>query len=197
VARTDGAEALPQQVVTHVPEHTVILDSIHATAYLWDTVNTLLGETHPQRTAWVRAYLEALRAGQTDAIITAITALEAEGHNPTHTATPRQAVRRTVGYSRRNRPYMRADEYLARGWPMGTGVAEGACGHVVKDRLEPSGMRWTTAGAQTVLDLRAVRLNRHGEVYWPFHRHQQHQRVYGRSAPIPALAEARALEWAA
>ena len=175
----------------------MILDSIHATAYLWDTVNTLLGETHPQRTAWVRAYLEALRAGQTDAIITAITALEAEGHNPTHTATPRQAVRRTVGYSRRNRPYMRADEYLDRGWPMGPGVAEGACGHVVKDRLEPSGMRWTTAGAQTVLDLRAVRLNRHGAVYGPFHRHQQHQRVYGRSAPIPALAEARALEWAA
>jgi hypothetical protein len=101
VALTDGAEALPQQLLTHCPEYPLILDIIHATESLGDTANILLGETHPQRTAWVRASLEALLAGQTDAIITA---LEAEGHDPTRTATPRQAVRRTVGSSRRNRP---------------------------------------------------------------------------------------------
>ena len=72
---------------------------------------------------------------------------------------------------------MRDDEYLARGWPIGTGVVEGACGHLVKDRMEQSGMRWTKAGAQAVLDLRAVRLNGHWEAYWQFHRHQQHHRV--------------------
>jgi hypothetical protein len=81
-------------VVTHLPEHTLVLDIIHATAYLWDTANTLLGETHPHRLAWVHAYLDPLLAGQTDAVITA---LEAEGHDPTHTRLPRQAVRRTVG----------------------------------------------------------------------------------------------------
>jgi hypothetical protein len=80
---------------------------------------------------------------------------------------------------------------------MGTGVIEGACGHLVNDRLEPSGMRWTTGGAQAVLDLQAVRLNGHGETSGPFHRHHQHQRWYGQSAPAPALAETRALEWAA
>lgn len=194
VALTDGAEALQQQMRTHVPAHTLILDIIHATEYLWDTANTLMGETHPHRTAWVRAYLEALLAGQTDAVITA---LAAEGKEPTRTATQQQAVRRTVSYYRRNRPYMHYDEYLARGWPIGTGVVEGACGHLVKDRMEQSGMRWTKAGAQAVLDLRAVRLNGHWEAYWQFHRHQQHQRVYGRSVPAPALAEAQALEWAA
>ena len=143
VALTDGAEALQQQVVTHFPEYTLVLDIIHATEYLWDTANALLGETHPQRMAWVRAYLEPLLAGQTDAVITA---LEAEGKDPTCTVTQRQAVRRTVGYYRRNRPYMHYDEYLARGWPIGTGVVEGACGHLVKDRMEQSGMRWTTGG---------------------------------------------------
>ena len=71
VARTAGAEALPQQVLTHVPEFTLILDIIHATASLWDTANVRLGETHPPRTTWVRAYLEALLAGQTDAVLTA------------------------------------------------------------------------------------------------------------------------------
>jgi hypothetical protein len=111
--------------------------------------------------------------------------------------TQQQTVRRTVGYYRRNRPYMRYNEYLACDWPIGTGVIEGACGHLVKDRLEQSGMRWTTGGAQAVLDLWAVRLNGHWDIYWPFHQHQQHQRVYGRFAPAPALAETRALEWAA
>jgi hypothetical protein len=181
-------------VVTHVPEYTLILDIIHATEYLWDTANALLGETHPHRLAWVRAYLEPLLAGQSAAVITA---LETEGHDPTRTVTQRQAVRRTVGYYRRNQPYMHDDEYLARGWPIGTGVVEGACRHLVKDRLEQSGMRWTTVGAQAVLDLRAVRINGHWDAYWKFHRHQQHQRLYGQSAPAPTLAEARALEWAA
>jgi hypothetical protein len=194
VALTDGAEALQQQMVTHFPEHTLVLDIIHATEYLWDTANALLGETHPHRTAWVSAYLEPLLAGQSDAVITA---LEAEGKDPTCTVTQRQALQRTVGYYRRNRPYMRYDEYLACGWPIGTGVVEGACGHLVKDRMAQSGMRWTPGGAQAVLDLRAVRLNGHWDPYWRFHRQQQHHRLYGRSAPAPALAEAQALEWAA
>ena len=155
VARTDGAEALPEQVQTPCPQHTLGLEIIHATAYLWDTANALLGDTHPHRLAWVRAYREPLLAGQTDAVITA---LEAEGKDPTGTMLHRQAVRRTVGYSRRTRAYMHDDDYFARGWPMGTGVVEGACRHLGNDRLEPSGRRGTKGGAQGVLDLRAVRL---------------------------------------
>lgn len=194
VALTDGAEALQEQVVTHFPEHTLVLDVIHATEYLWDTATALLGETHPHRTTWVGSYMEPLLRGEMDAVIAA---LEAEANDPTRTATQRQAVRRTVGYYQRNRPYMHYDEYLAHGWPIGTGVVEGACGHLVKDRMEQSGMRWTQAGAQAVLDLRAVRLNGHWEAYWQFHRQQQHQRLYGTSPPMPEHVEAQALELAA
>jgi hypothetical protein len=191
VALTDGAEALQEQVVTHFPGHTLVLDIIHVAEYLWTTANTLLGETHPHRTTWVRAYLEALLRGETDAVITA---LEDEANDPTYTATQRQVVQRTLGYYRRNRPYMHYDEYLAHGWPIGTGVVEGACGHLVKDRMEQSGMRWTKTGAQAVLDLRAVRLNGQWEVYWQFHRHQQHHRHYGTFAPAPELTEVQALK---
>jgi len=194
VALTDGAEALQQQLRTHVPEPTLVLDIIHATEYLGDAANAVLGETHPYRTDRVRAYLEPLLSGQTDAVSTA---RAAEANDPTSTAPQRQAVRRTVGYYQRNRSYMHDDEYLARGWPIGTGVIEGACGHLVKDRMEPSGMRWTNAGAQAVLDLRAVRLNGHGDTYWQFHRQQQHQRLYGCSAPVPPGADVQALELAA
>ncbi len=65
---------------------------------------------------------------------------------------------------------MHYDVYLARGWPVGTGVVEGPCGHLVKDRMEQAGMRWTKAGAQAVLDLRALRLNGQWDAYAPFHR---------------------------
>ena len=82
VALTAGAEALQEQVQTHGPQHTLVLDIIHATEDRWDTANALLGDTHPHRLAGVRAYLEPLLAGQTDAVITA---LEAEGKDPTCT----------------------------------------------------------------------------------------------------------------
>jgi hypothetical protein len=58
-------------------------------------------------------------------------------------------------------------------------VVEGACGHLVKDRMEQAGMRWTLSGAQALLDLRAVRINGDWEAYWQFHRQQQHHRLYG------------------
>lgn len=194
VALTDGAEALQTQMVTHFPQHTLVLDIIHATDYLWDAANALLGETHPERTAWVRTHLAHLLAGQTD---TVITALEAAAQAPSCTATQRQVVLATVGYYRRNAPYMQYDLYLARGWPIGTGVVEGACGHLVKDRMEQSGMRWTKAGAQAVLDLRALRLNGQWDAYGQFHRDQHHQRLYGPTGATPATAEAQVLAAAA
>jgi hypothetical protein len=194
VALTDGAEALQEQVQTHLPQHILVLDIIPVAEYLWATANTVLGETHPHRPTWVRASLESLLNGETDAVIAA---LEVEANDPLCTATQRQVVRRTVGDSRRNRPYMRDDESLAHGWPIGTGVVEGACRHLVQDRMEPSGMRWTKVGAQAMLDLRAVRLNGQWDAYWPFHRQPQHQRLYGTSTPVPERAEGQALELAA
>jgi len=79
---------------------------------------------------------------------------------------------------------MRYDQYLARGFPIGTGVVEGACGHLVKDRLDSSGMRWTVAGAQAVMALRAVRLSGHWEVYRQFHRQRQTERLYGTKTTV-------------
>jgi len=92
---------------------------------------------------------------------------------------------------------MQYDTYLARGWPLGTGVVEGACGHLVKDRMEQAGMRWTKAGAQAVLDLRALRLNRQWDAYGQFHRQQHHQRLSGTSGTAADVAEMQVLANAA
>jgi hypothetical protein len=194
VALTDGAEALQAQMTAHLPGYTLVLDLIHASEYLWDAANALLGERHPERTAWMRRHLAPLLAGQG---ATVIAALEHAAVDPTLPAAPRQALLRAAGYYRRNLPYMRYDEYLARGWPIGTGVVEGACGHLVKDRMQQAGMRWTQPGAQALLDLRAVRLNGDWDAYWRFHRERQHARRYRTASPPPALAEDQALELAA
>ena len=74
VALTDGAEALQEKLQTHFPKHTLVLDIIHVAEYLWATANALLGETHPHRTTWVHAYLEALLSGETDTVIAALEA---------------------------------------------------------------------------------------------------------------------------
>jgi hypothetical protein len=194
VALTDGAEALQQQMLTHLPTYTLVLDSIHASEYLWETATALLGETDPGRTPWVRRQLEQILQGQTSAVITALESLIEE---PGRTAVQITALHKTIGYYRRNLPYMRYNEEMARGWPIGTGVVEGACGHLVKDRMEQAGMRWRQDGAQAILDLRAVRLTGDWDAYWQFHRQKQHERLYGATAPVPVRVEAQILKRAA
>jgi hypothetical protein len=190
LALTDGAEALQAQMQARLPTYTLVLDIIHATEYLWTAANAVLGEQHPERTPWVRGHLTALLGGQ---VATVISALETAAAAPALTPVQQKAILGTVGYYRRNAPFMRYDVYLAQGWPIGTGVVEGACGHLVKDRMEQAGMRWTKPGAQAVLDLRAVRLNHDWEAYWAFHRQRQHERLYGMTAQLSTHAELQAL----
>jgi hypothetical protein len=193
VALTDGAESLQQQMITAFPKHTLILDIIHASEYLWATATAVLGESSPLRTPWVALKLDLLLTGQVDTLIAQLTT---ETTNTAWTETQRTAIERTIGYYVRNRAYMQYDRYLAQGWPIGTGVVEGACGHLVKDRLEQAGMRWTQDGAQAILDLRAVRINGDWDAYWQFHRQQQHHRLYD-AAPPAALPEVQVLQIAA
>jgi hypothetical protein len=93
--------------------------------------------------------------------------------------------------------YMHYHQYLKNGWPIGTGVVEGACGHLVKDRMEQSGMRWTKQGAQSLLDLRAARINDDWDAYQRFHRQRQHQRLYGPCSITLPAPECRVLAQAA
>lgn len=87
--------------------------------------------------------------------------------------------------------------YLARGWPIASGVIEGACRHLVKDRCEASGMRWHRAGAEQVLALRAVDLNGDWEPYHDYRRGQRHLRLYRGPQEQVEAPEEQTLRWAA
>ena len=67
---------------------------------------------------------------------------------------------------------------LASGWPIATGVIEGACRHLVKDRMDITGARWGLAGAEAILTLRALISNGDFDQYWTFHLAQEHRRVH-------------------
>ncbi len=74
-------------------------------------------------------------------------------------ASKQRTLSTVCNYFDRNRDRMRYNEYLTAGFPVASGVIEGACRHLVKDRMERSGMRWTIDGAQAMLDLRSTHIN--------------------------------------
>ena len=183
VALTDGSHALQDRVRARFPDAPLVLDLIHATEYLWDAANALLGEDHPWRTQGVKAHTLSLLRSRVTAVVGDLAALAEESER---TATQAKVLRAVAAYLARNAPYMDDATYLAQGWPIATGVIEGACRHLVKDRCERSGMRWTIDGAEALLHLRCVHENDDWDAYHAYHafrRRQRHLRLY--ATPYP------------
>jgi len=189
VALTDGCQALQERVQQQFPTFTLILDLIPATEYLWDAATALLGETHPDRTAWVKARTLLLLQSRALQVADDLTHLAQE---PRRTKRTAKVLRGVATYLERNAPFMQYATYLALGWPIATGVIEGACRHLVKDRCEQSGMRWTLAGAEALLHLRCVQENGDGDAFHAFRRRQRHQRLY--ALPYPQDADMAPLD---
>jgi len=91
----------------------------------------------------------------------------------------RKTVSAAITYFENNQDHMRYDEYLAAGYPIGSGVAEGACRHLVKDRLELTGMRWERKGAQSMLHLRAIYLNGEWDAFVNYRIEREQAALYG------------------
>src|SRR5207245_9591214 len=103
----------------------------------------------------------------------------------------KQALAKVCAYLSANRERMRYDGYLAKGYPIASGVIEGACRHLVKDRMERAGMHWTAAGAQAMLDVRSVFVSGHWEEYQSYRIELETQRLYPhREAAEPTFSMA-------
>ena len=152
------------------------------TEYVWKAGTALYGETDPQRGVWVKAQLvDTLRvSSRTDQVIQR---LEDKAGTLRKNSQARKVLQQVAHYFRRNQTHMDYATYLRQGWPIGTGVIEGVCRHVVKDRMELSGMRWTVAGAEALLALRAVHENGDWDEFHAFRRAHCHEQLYG--APLP------------
>lgn len=191
VALADGCQALQEQLKAHFPAFTLILDFVHANEYLWRVANSLLGENDEGRTQWVKEQTELMLSGKTQQVVDDF---RSRAKKKSRSKKQRETLEKTANYFERNLDYMAYDVYLANGWPIASGVIEGACRHFVKDRFELSGMRWEQSGAENLLRLRAVAENGDWDDYYHFHRQQRHQRLYTSPFPTQGSLETLALE---
>jgi hypothetical protein len=190
VALCDGCEALQNRIQKQFSEFTLILDFVHANEYLWQVARALLGETDPQRDLWVAEQTLQMLCGHTDHLIAHLrTLLQTKLLN----ASQHKTITKTANYFQRNLPYMDYQTYLKQGYPIASGVIEGACRHLVKDRFELSGMRWTYDGAEALLHLRAVAENDDWEDYHSFRKQRRHNHLYPTTSPQLHTAEIQAL----
>jgi hypothetical protein len=177
---SDGEQALHDRQGEYLPEDTVcILDLFHVMERLWKVAWCLFEEKTQKRAAhqWVEERLKRLLEGKVDAVIRG---LRYQATQRGLKGPKRKTVRDAADYFAGNRDRMKYDAYLAAGYPIGSGVVEGACRHLVKDRMERTGMRWLPSGAQAMLDLRATYLNGEWEAFWIFHVAQEDERLYGK-----------------
>jgi hypothetical protein len=151
---------------------TIIIDFIHVLQYLWDAAADL-HPTQPGRAGFVertaRDLLDSNPAQVIGHLATARTNLDDH---------PAPGLDRAIAYLTAKQPYLHYRQALAMGWPIATGVIEGACRHLVKDRLAITGARWSLSSAEAVLLLRALITNGDFDTYWKFHIQQEHQRVH-------------------
>jgi hypothetical protein len=146
----DTADACCDVPAEHVVD---ILDIVHVSSYVWRAAKVFHSHREHQE-AFARERLLRILQGDAQGVITGLRRMATRRSLRGH---PRQEIDTVCGYFETHIQRMKYDQYLAAGYPIATGVIEGACRHLVKDRMERSGMRWTLDGAQAMLNLRALR----------------------------------------
>ncbi len=171
----DGQEALGAACAAAVPDpdRVDILDLLHVTPRLWQAAKLLHGDRSPDVVPFVRQSVTQLLQGKLATVLHDLRQRAA-----THGRAKKRALLRIAAYFHKNRQRMRYDVYLREGYPIASGVIEGACRHLIKDRMERAGMHWTEAGAQAMLDLRSVWINGQWNAFQTYRIEKETERLY-------------------
>ena len=162
----------------------IVIDFVHVIEKIWAGAWDLHRPGDSTAEDWVATHALALLAGHPHQVITALNA-QAAGLPARRREQIDTAIRHLTGRA----AFLRYDQALEAGWPIATGVIEGAVRHIVSDRLDIGGARWGLAGAEAILKLRTVIANGSFGEYWRFHLAREHHRVhhtYARGSP-PAV----------
>jgi hypothetical protein len=152
----------------------LILDFVHVLEYLWKAADDL-HPTQPGRAAFVARTARDLLEHHPARVIAD---LKSQHDTVTATGDTTPGLKRCIDYLTAKQPYLIYRIALTMGWPIATGVIEGACRYLVKDRLAITGARWSLPSAEAVLLLRTVITNGDFDAYWKYHVQQEHQRTH-------------------
>ena len=161
-----------------------ILDIIHVVEYLWKVANAIHGEATKEGKEWVYQHLVSILEGQVERVIGELKQMLSKRDLK---SSQKKALQDAITYFENHREWMRYDEYLSAGYPIGSGVVESTCGHTVKNRMEGTGRRWSIKGAESTLLLRSVYTSKDWETYWLSHQKHEQQRIY--SDILPKLGQ--------
>jgi hypothetical protein len=153
----------------------IVIDFIHVLEYLWKAAWCFHPPRDPAMEDWVTAQALDILHGRTADVIARIARLTEE-HPPRPGSEHAKIIRKTLSYLRNKQAFMDYPRALANGWPIATGVIEGACRHLVQDRMGITGARWSLPGAQAMLWLRAINASGDTSAYWDWHITREHQR---------------------
>jgi len=165
-----GAEAQARGV-----QVTIVVDVVHVLEYLWRAAWCFFAEGDPHAQTWVHDHARSVLAGRASVVAAAIRRKATRNHLD---AAKRKPADTAAAYLLNKKAYLDYPTALARGWPIATGAIEGACRHLVKDRMDRTGARWSLAGAEAILKLRALGSNGDFDAYWAFHLAKERQRVH-------------------
>ncbi len=152
-----------------------ILDIIHVVEYLWDAGNASFGEGSQELRMWIYEKLVQILKGDVSEVIDE---LEMRAKDKKLNARKIKQIKRTIRYFKNHKNWMKYDKYLKDGLPIASGVVESTCGHLIKDRMEKSGCRWTIKGAEAILKLRSIKTSNDWDEYWNYNTEQAKNKLY-------------------
>lgn len=194
VSLLDGDESQLETLKLAAKEYgvslVIILDIIHVLEYLWKAAWAFHNEGDSAAEAWVSERLTEILRGHSSSVAAGIRRSATLRELDANTRAP---IDKCADYLLKYAQYLRYDQYLAKGYPIATGVIEGACRYLVKDRMDITGARWGLEGAEAILRLRSLRASGDFDQYWEFHLQQEQQRNHASKyqhgqapSPLPA-----------
>ena len=187
----DGQEAQLREVEAAIARHrtdvVIIQDFVHALEYLWKAAYCFHADGTEEAETWVMAHALALLKGKVSDVAAG---MRRSATRKALSQEAREPVDRCADYLLKNKARFDYVTALANGWPIATGIIEGACRHLVKDRMDLTGARWSLEGAEAVLRLRALRASGDFDDYMVFHRRQERQRNYVSAPQNDAIKKA-------
>ena len=172
---TTQIQAIQAEATRRNAKVSIIVDFVHVVEYLWKAAWSFFEPGDPDAETWVADQATKILEGKAPDVAAGI---RRRATRFGYSAAERKGADTAAGYLTRKKPYLDYHTALADGWPIATGVIEGACRHLVKDRMDITGARWGLQGAEAVLTLRALVANGDFDDYWRYHLDQEHHRIH-------------------